>query len=98
MKYIQNVCMRCVYICIKVIGKRHWKTFQFEVARQATYYKLLGNFVCLECGGGHEKEIPLDVIDKRHKSRIRSVAADHKTPPTWSRSASYSLLGFGLFC
>lgn len=35
-----------------------------------------------------QKEIPLDVIDKRHKSRIRSVAADHKTPQTRSRSTS----------
>lgn len=35
-----------------------------------------------------QKEIPLDVIDKRHKSRIRSVAADHKTPQPSSRSMS----------
>lgn len=36
-----------------------------------------------------QKEIPLDVIDKRHKSRIRSVAADHKTPQPSSRSMSH---------
>lgn len=45
-----------------------------------TYYKLLRNFVLVqESGdGGGAKEIPLDVIDKTHKSRIRSVAAAQK--------------------
>jgi len=52
-----------------------------------TYYKLLRNFVLAQESQSRRellveaKEIPLDVIDKTHKSRIRSVAATQTKGP-----------------
>jgi len=49
-----------------------------------TYYKLLRNFVVAQESEWQPgpvagpREIPLDVIDKTHKSRIRSVVATQK--------------------